>query len=100
MRAIPSPISVTMPTSAERIGTSNSLMRCLIRPLISSDLMPNALPYPLAQQFLPQPRELRPHGAVDEMIPDLDRRPSDNGRIGQELDGDLAAQFARQFLLV
>src|SRR5260370_12388256 len=97
--AIPSPTSVTIPTSALRTGTSNSRRRCLIRLLISSDRMPTDSSL-LPSQLLSKPLELGRHAAVDEPIADLNAGPRDQSRLHLVAELDLASQPPRQRPLV
>src|SRR5438445_13016494 len=97
---MPSPTSVTIPTSALRMGTSKSLIRCLIRLLISSDLIPTCLPSLLFQQALPHAQQLRSDAAVHQMIPHLDGRAAEEPAVRIVGDPDVASYPARQRLLV
>src|SRR2546426_6431769 len=80
-----------MPTSAARIGTSNSLIRRLIRLLISSELMPIRFAL-LSGKPLAKPIQLGAHAAIDETVADLDGRSGDQPRIMLKLHPDLFAQ--------
>src|SRR2546422_586197 len=80
-----------MPTSAARIGTSNSLIRRLIRLLISSELIPSRFAL-LSGKPLAYPIQLGAHAAIDETVADLDGRPGYQSWIMPILHPDLLAE--------
>src|SRR2546429_1508578 len=88
-----------MPTSAARIGTSNSLIRRLIRLLISSELMPMRFAL-LSGKPLAQPIQLGAHAAIDETVANLDGRSGYQSRIMPVLHPDLLAEPIGERLLI
>src|SRR5919109_1857296 len=97
---MPSPTSVTMPTSALRTGMSKSLIRCLIRLLISSVRIPTSPPPTSAGQLPAKPGQLAAHAAVGETVSDQHGRSPHQGRLYGVMDADAATQAFAQGLFI
>src|ERR671935_398259 len=97
---MPSPTWVTMPTSALSTGMSKSLIRCLIRLLISSVRIPTSPPPSSAHQLPAKPGQLAAHAAVGETISDQHGRSPHQARLHRVMHADAPAQAFGKRLLI
>src|SRR5216684_2713741 len=95
MRAMPSPISTTVPTSADSAFPSKLLICALMMSVISEDVVATALSL-LGRELDAQRLEARADRGVDEVIAHLDLRPADQRRIDHECGAQLLARGALQ----